>query len=137
MSDPQPTFDKAEQAAPEEIGRRLRAQGWADHVTVAKLLSDWRNLASSVDRYSLSIDDYTNDLTSRDGLELVLAACAASLRDKLHPWVDAADREFTERTETDADEAFGHFYRVDDLSGWWWKRRPTKGPLADYLAEVM
>ena len=135
VSDLPPTFDNSEQAALDEIGRRLRAQGWAEHVTVARLLSDWRALASSVDRYRLTIDDYTNDLVSRDGLELVLAACTPPLLDRLRPW-DAADREFTERTDADPDEAIGRFYHRDDLSGWWWKRRPSSGPLADYLAEA-
>ncbi len=134
MSDLLPSFDDSEMAALDEIGRRLRAQGWADHVTVYRLLSSWREVASTADHYHSTIDDYTNDVTSRDGIELVLAACAPPLRDKLLHWVEATDGEFVARTIDDPGEAIGRYYRLDEASGWWWRRKPERGPLADYLA---
>jgi hypothetical protein len=70
---PTPAFDASEQAVLTEIHCDLRAQGWAKHVTVERLLRKWLALSATVDGYDFTIDDYANDLTSRDGLEIVLA----------------------------------------------------------------
>jgi hypothetical protein len=51
---------------------RLHAEGWADHVSVERLIRDWQQLAGEVSDYPLTIDDYTNDVTARDALDLVL-----------------------------------------------------------------
>jgi hypothetical protein len=124
----------SEKATLDEMGRDLRTQGWATHVTVERLLRDWKELAESVDRYTLTVDDYTNDLTARDGLELVLARCAEPLRSKIRVIVEAADKEFRSRTLEDDSGAVARHFRVTDVSGWWWRRKPARGPLADYLA---
>ena len=79
----EPSFDASEQAILDEIDRNLRAQGWAKHVTVEWLLREWRTLSTTVDRYMLTIDDYTNDLTSRDGLEIALANCHGPLQSRV------------------------------------------------------
>lgn len=113
----------------------MRSAGWADHVTVLKLLDDWQRLSTSVDRYEFTIDDYTNDLCSRDGLDVALRRAAPSVRIKLQRHIDLADREFVARTRDDAGAAVGRYHRVDASSGWWWKRKPFVGPLADCLAE--
>jgi hypothetical protein len=131
----QPSFDSTEQAILDEVGRRLRADGWAAHVTVSRLLRNWQQLSISVDQYKLTIDDYTNDLTSRDGLELVLSQSPGALHTKLRQFVESADKEFLARTHEDKEKSLGRFYRIDEFSGWWWKRRPAAGPLAEYLAE--
>ena len=128
-----PRFDAAEQAVLDELGRRLHAEGWANHVTPAWLLATWDKLAASVDGYELTIDDYSNDLMARDGLEWTLGACAEPLRAKLQAWVQAADRTFIAATQPDDDGALGRLVRIDETSGWWWKRRPKTGPLADSL----
>jgi hypothetical protein len=132
-SRPPPSFDADEQAVLDELGRRLRAEGWANHVTAGWLLATWDELSASVDGYELSIDDYTNDLMARDGLEWVLGACAEPLRAKLQARIQAADRMFIAATQPDDDGALGRLVRVDETSGWWWKRRPKTGPLADSL----
>ena len=134
MSEAANSFDAAESAELDDIGCQMRSEGWADHVTVLRLLADWESLAKSVDRHPLTIDDYTNDLCSRDGLDLALRRASPSVRAKLQSCVDQADREFTFRTGEDAGSALGRYYRLDARSGWWWKRRPVAGPLADYLA---
>lgn len=36
-----------------------------------------------------------------------------------------------------ADGMIGEFHRIVDRSGWWWRRRPRSGPLADYLAAAV
>ena len=130
-------FDVSELATLDEIGRRLRADGWAAHVTVVRLLQDWQALAISADRYVLTVDDFTNDLTARDGLEIVLGWCEGTLHAKLKAPIEQADGEFIARTRDDDGSILGRFYRIDDSAGWWWKRRPAAGPLADYLATSM
>jgi hypothetical protein len=128
------SFDATELAMLDEIGRHLRADGSAAHVTVVRLLRDWQTLAMSADRYVATIDDYTNDLTARDGLEIALGQCQGPLHDKLKASIEQADRDFVARTRTDDDNALGQFYRIDESAGWWWKCRPAAGPLAEYLA---
>jgi hypothetical protein len=128
-----PSFDADEQAVLDEIGRRLRADGWANHVTAAWLLTTWDKLSTSVDGYELTIDDYTNELMARDGLEWALGACPQPLRVKLLSWIETADRAFVAGTQDDNDSVLGRFFRVDETSGWWWKRVPKAGPLAESL----
>jgi hypothetical protein len=128
------SFDATELAMLDEIGRRLRSDGWAAYVTVVRLLRDWQALAMSADRYVATIDDYTNDLTARDGLEIALGQCQGPLHAKLKASIEQADGEFRARTRNDDDNALGQFYRIGESAGWWWKRRPAAGPLAEYLA---
>src|ERR1700683_2467610 len=109
----EPTFGTSEQAALDNIGLHLRAKGWAEHVTVAWLLRHWQELAASVDRYALTIDDYTNDLTSRDGLEIVLAKCEEPIRTKLAPYVNDADKEVLARTQEDAGGTVTRYSSID------------------------
>ncbi|HEY2048509.1 MAG TPA: hypothetical protein VGH03_04155 [Caulobacteraceae bacterium] len=130
IAPPPPNFDAAEQAVLDELGRRLRAEGWANHVTVEWLLAAWGELSGSVAGYELTVDDYANELMARDGLEWTLGACADPLRAKLQAWIEAADGVFIAATEPDDDGSLG---RADETSGWWWKRRPKTGPLADSL----
>ena len=127
-------FDHPERAALDEIGRQLRSEGWAQHVTIQSLLETWRDLALGVDQYECTIDDYTNDLCSRDGLELALSRADLPLSAKLLSVIEAADHEFCLRTAHDGGTAVGQYCRIDESSGWWWRRRPVAGPLADYLA---
>jgi hypothetical protein len=135
MSDrTEPIFDTSEQAILNEIGQRLRAEGWAEHVTVERLLRNWHRLSVSVDRYIMTVDDYTNDLTARDGLEIVLTKCPERLGTKLRAHIELADQEFLARTLDDVEHTLGHYFRIDRRSGWWWHRKPTAGPLAEYLS---
>jgi len=127
-------FDASQQTILDGVGLGLRAQGWARHVTVDGLLREWQTLCVSVDRYTLTIDDYTNDLCGRDGLEIALMECPEHLRSRLGVLIGRADKEFVARTEEDSNCTLGRYFRIDDASGWWWKRRPAVGPLADYLA---
>jgi hypothetical protein len=124
-----------EKAVLDEIGRDLRAHGWATHVTVERLLRDWKELSESVDRCEMTVDDYTNDLTARDGLELVLAKCQEPLRGKVRVLVEAADDDFRRRTVEDEAGAVPRYFRVTTTSGWWWKRKPAGGALAEYFAD--
>ena len=128
-------FSTSEQAVLDEIGQRLRARGWAEHVTVMRLLRSWHELSVSVDQYRMTIDDYTNDLTSRDALEIVLAECPEPLRARLRLLIEQADTEFHARTQEDVAHTLGRYFWLTESSGWWWKRRPVAGPLAEYLTQ--
>jgi hypothetical protein len=48
------SFDATEKAILDRTGRRLLADGWAEHVTVPRLLEGWQDLAAEVDRYELT-----------------------------------------------------------------------------------
>jgi hypothetical protein len=128
-----PGFDASEEAALERISLSLRADGWAAHVTVGGLLRDWRGLSLEADCYTDTIDDYTNDLTARDGLEIALARCDEPLRNKLRLAIDACDFDFLARTTEDGGAAINRYCNIRSGSGWWWRRRPNAGPLAKYL----
>jgi hypothetical protein len=130
----EPNFSASEQAVLDEIGRHLHARGWAGHVTVEVLLQDWEELSTSVNGYKLTIDDYTNDLTSRDALKTVLAQCPEPLRTKLRLRIERADSEFAMLTKEDVDRTLGRYFQITDASDWWWKRKPADGPLAAFLS---
>jgi hypothetical protein len=131
------TFDPAEQAILDRIGLGLRGQGWgrgfSTPLTVNWLLAEWNELSVSVDRYTGTIDYYTNHLTTRDGLEIALTECSEPLRAKLELLIGVADRDFVARTIEDTDCLLRCYFRIEDSWSWWWKRRPATGPLADYL----
>jgi hypothetical protein len=133
------SFDASERAVLDEVDRDLSAQGWgkgwAVPLTVVWLLRNWQIIAEKVNQYDLTIDDYTNDLTTRDALDIVLVKCAEPLRTKLKIYIETCDREFIARTEEDIENTMGRFYLIDTSSEWWWRRKPKRGLLAQYLAD--
>jgi hypothetical protein len=112
----------------------LRAAGWADHTSITRELSTWTQLSVEVNRYRLTVDDYTNDLTSRDYLAEVTARASGDLRAALSGQLAAADDRFRASTIEDTDRRLGRYIRIGPDRGWWWHRRPASGPLAEYLA---
>jgi hypothetical protein len=120
-------------AEADDLTRRLHEGGWSSQVSVDGLLRRWEQLAGEAGAYELTIDDYTNDLTTRDALALVLGWASEALRELIFSRVEAADERFRAGTVEDAGEAVGKYYRVVSRSGWWWRRRPTTGTLAAYL----
>lgn len=126
--------EHADEAA--ALTQQLHDQGWASHVTVERLLQQWAQFAGEVDAYELTVDDYTNDLTTRDAIELVLSRCSSQFGAWAIPIVDEADQRFTDRTVPDGRAVLGRYFRISEDAGWWWRRRPVRGPLADYLDTV-
>jgi hypothetical protein len=130
-------FSPQDRAILERISEELHAEGWASHVTVERLLGNWKLLAGSADNHPLTVDDYTNDLTGRDALELVLAKChAPDLRGAIREFVERADAEFLARTHDDTEHALGRYFKIHDGSGWWWKRKPNGPHLAKDLSST-
>jgi hypothetical protein len=116
------------------LTQRLHDEGWSPHVTVGRLLQEWGQLVGEVASYQLTVDDYTNDLTGRDAIDLVLSWCSDQFGAWAKPMVDEADQRFAGRTTPDEAGVLGRYFRISDNAGWWWRRRPVSGPLADYLA---
>lgn len=123
--------EHADEAA--ALTRRLHDEGWASHVTVGRLFQEWGQLAGEVEGYKLTVDDYTNDLTARDAIELVLSRCSDQFGAWAKPMIDEADQRFTDRTAPDEEGVLGRYFGISEEAGWWWLRRPVSGPLADYL----
>ena len=118
----------------DEIGAKLRGDGWAHFVTIPGLLKSWRLLASTAAQYEYTVDDYTDDLTSRDGLEIALAECPEPLLAKLKSAVEQADKEFLAGTQDDVTHSLEEYFRI--RAGWWWRRTPRSGSLAKYLVDM-
>lgn len=117
MDEPHFDFDAFEQAALDRVGDQLRARGWAQHVTIPRLLKTWHAVSRGVDSYRLTIDDYTNDLCARDGLEIALSEADVSLKAKPLSIVSEADRAFMARTAHDEGVALQRYYRLHAASG--------------------
>jgi hypothetical protein len=101
-------------------------------ITVDTLFVDWTSLVTEVEGgYAASVDDYTNDLTSRDLLEDLIQDSQPSLRAKLEAALKPWDERFRRATAHDDGQALSRFFNLRD--GWWWRRTPTKGQLATYL----
>ena len=127
-------WSETERQVLDDLTRDLHARGWASHVTVENLLGTWREVAHDVNRYKLTVDDFTNDLTARDALEEVLRHCRnEEVCKKLMTNIDEADQNYRAATDEDGGVALSRYYRVDSASGWWWRRCPRSGALADYL----
>ena len=117
----------------DRIEAEMHAAGWAAHTSLRRELQVWDRLAAEVDRYEATIDDYTNDVCSRNYIAEFSAAASAETREYIAGEVAAADDRFRASTEADVEGLVGKYFRIDDEDGWWWRRRPTCGPLADYL----
>ena len=82
----------------------------------------------------MTVDDFTNDLSSRDYLELALRRLPVPAREWLSESVAPLDDRFRDATVKDDRGLLGRFFRIDQESPWWWHRIPRVGPLADFLA---
>jgi hypothetical protein len=120
-----------------DLSSRLHAAGWSSRVTVKRLIDGWRYLAATVGAYRMTIDEYTNDVTGRDALELVLGWATESTRAAIIERVAPADEAFRSATVDDGGLAIGEFFNFESKPGWWWRRRPTTGDLSEYLDRVL
>jgi len=115
------------------IEGEVHAAGKAAHTSLQRALKAWSDLAAEVDAYAATIDDYTNDVCSRDYIAEFSAAASVEAQEYIAGAVAAADDRFRASTEPDDEGLVGQYFRIDRKDGWWWRRRPTGGPLADYL----
>ena len=91
--------------------------------TLDRLLNKWSRFVSKVELgYRLSIYDYTNDLSLRDFLQVVLSSCPNRIHDRLLEWMEGWDNRFilvTKQVEKPLLPPLGK----EEL-GWWWFRIP-------------
>ncbi len=129
-------LDEADLANLKVAAARLRADGWANFVTFDHLLQSWRRLGQEVARYDATVDDYTNDLTARQGLHLLMQHCHPTTAARVAALLDSLDGRFQSGTDPDSQEVLGHFYKMDESSGWWMRRIPKAGDLRAYLDQA-
>ena len=117
-----------------QIEVALTQAGWAEHVRLEREIRVWARLAREVDAYDATVDDYTNDLCSRDYIAEFAARASSGLQRVIQERVGPVDETFRDGTVDDDDARLGRYFRIDQEDAWWWHRRPSAGPLADYLA---
>ncbi|WP_404352349.1 hypothetical protein LG324_05390 [Phycicoccus jejuensis] len=112
----------------------MRAAGWAGHKGLDRELRSWNQLAAEVNTYEATVDDYTNDLCSRDYLADFASRASKDLRVQVQVHIAGADATFRAATIDDAEGLLGKYYRIELKDGWWWRRKPSSGPLAEWLS---
>jgi hypothetical protein len=76
--------------------------------------------------YADLVDEYTNDLACRDWIHLVWPMVTDDVRNAYIGQLQAIDQRFVAATLEDGGQALSNFYRVENKSGWWWRRRPAR-----------
>lgn len=102
-------------------------------LSLDNLAEEWAGICADVaEGYSLTVDDYMNDLTTRDLIASIFSHLRAELSYKLKRKVAPADEQFR-RATTHVEHALNELY-----SYWWWYRIPLKlqGDLRDDLASM-
>lgn len=122
-------FTVEERASLEALALQTSAEGWAPPVSVAGLLVEWSGLARDVGGSSLTASHYANALFARDALQSVLEQCPIELQKKLEQVLARFDGEFKRGTIEDAPGTVP----ANGKEGWWWKRKPRLGLLAESL----
>lgn len=91
--------------------------------TLDRLLSRWERFVSKVEMgYRLSIYDYTNDLSIRDFLQVILNDCPTDIHSRLHEWIESWDNRLilvTKQVEKPLLPPLG-----EEGLGWWWFQIP-------------
>jgi len=91
--------------------------------TLDRLLNRWSRFVSKVEvGYRLSIYDYTNDLSIRDFLQVILNNCPTAIRARLHEGIGSWDNRLilvTKQVEKPLLPPLG-----EEELGWWWFRIP-------------
>jgi hypothetical protein len=116
---------EAELVAEMTIGLQ-RKRGWADYVSLPYLLSNWPRIVDNVEGYDGVIEEYWNDLDTRNILEDVIDELphevASRVAALLRPW----DEKFRTRTV----DSPGLWRRSNGKPGWWNERFPVEpGPM--------
>jgi hypothetical protein len=103
-------------------------------ITFDMLLDRWSSFVAEVEEgYRSSIDDYTNDLFTRDFLSRVLEAVPPTLAERLGTLVQPVDKRFEQATRKDEGGVIRQFF--EPPQSWWWSRLPRK--LTETLAATL
>jgi hypothetical protein len=105
-------------------------------ITLAGLAENWLTFANDIGAgYWGTIDEFTNDMTTRDMLEEALQQLGDRDRKWLIGLVEPGDGRYTEVTAADPSGRLSQSYRHDDH--WWWHRWPlVPGELATYVEPI-
>ncbi|HQF62250.1 MAG TPA: hypothetical protein PLT26_07085 [Anaerolineaceae bacterium] len=97
----------------------------ANHtLTLPLLMERWKNFVDEVEAgYDDCIYEYTNDLTVRDLLQIVLDNSPLTLRDKLIGALQIWDQRFDAATEISARSVLPDKGKTQ---AWWWFRVPIR-----------
>jgi hypothetical protein len=108
-------------------GRVLHEQGWRQSWTLNQQVDSWVGLVETVeDGYRMTIDDYTNDLSVRQWLELARPLLTERVRASLDGRLAPLDERFKAATRETA-------VKLPGAGPFWWSRLPKV--LVDELAE--
>ena len=119
-------------------GRELHARGWRKAFTLNEMLDAYEALVVEVEQgYDQMVDEYTNDLACRDWLALAWPMLTERVQHLRQAELEALDERFRAASIDDGGQALRRYFRVDNKSGWWWRRRPIKvvGDFAAALSE--
>lgn len=123
-------------------GGILHRRGWSRAFTVAEMILKWDQLTTAVERgYTESVDEYTNDLYSRNWLHEAWVLLPAHVLEAWSPRLQVLDGRFRAATEFDDGLSLSRYHRVsgfDPEDMWWWRRCPRilVGTLGDALLHV-
>ena len=93
-------------------------------MTLGGLVEHWERFATEVaEGYWGTIDDFTNDLTTRDVLEEAIGSLAQEPAGRLAEQLEPIDARYREVTTFDTEARLAEFFRLGD--GWWWRRLPV------------
>jgi hypothetical protein len=94
-------------------------------LTLDSLVEIWKNFVHEVEEgYPGSIYDYTNDLSTRDILQIIIDQCSSPIREKILSVISNWDSQFIKATwELDRPLLPS---KKDKNQKWWWFRVPTK-----------
>ncbi len=121
----------------------LQNKGCGDHIInggLAGLVENWEGVVEAVaDEYQLSLDDYLNDLDSRQLLQDALAVAPAAEKTKFDHCISEADEQMKSLT-TKIEECLWSD-EVAEEEGWnakanWWYYRIPKSAGEDLMDEL-
>jgi hypothetical protein len=93
--------------------------------TLDRLLKKWIRFVSQVEEgYRFTIYDYTNDLSIRDFLQVILNNCPPNIHDRLFDWIESWDNRLLLVTKQVENPLLPPL-REEEL-GWWWFRIPLQ-----------
>jgi hypothetical protein len=129
-----PSLSDSDRVELAEVTRRLRANGRTTQGSVEAYLRDWTRFSNTVGNSRAMTYELAEYLHRRDLLEEAVGECSPALAERLRAHLDAADEYFLASTVDDGGRSLSTFVkRLGEA--WWWRRRPTTGPLSAFLDE--
>ncbi len=117
------TFTAEEQAAVAPVEARFSERARRP-MSLSSLLSSWAGIVDEIEGgYEATIDDYTNDLATRDLIDDAIGSVPESIKEKLESAVKPLDERFVGATRPDETQLIGQYFNHGPE--WWWSRLPV------------